>query len=128
MENEKLSRPTDSELEILSILWEKKNASVREVHEELSKTKESGYTTTLKLMQIMFEKGFVTRDDSKKTHIYFPQITRESTRKQFVGKIINNLFSGSPAALALQALGHASLSRKELDDIQEMIDQLKANQ
>lgn len=128
MENEKRNRPTESELEILSILWDKQKASVRDVHEELLKTKESGYTTTLKLMQIMFEKGLVTRDDSKKTHTYFPFITRESTRKQFVGKMISNLFSGSSAALALQALGHANISNKELDEIQEMINQLKAKQ
>ena len=128
MSNEKVSRPTDSEIEILGVLWDKQQASVREVHEELLKTKDSGYTTTLKLMQIMFEKNLVTRNDSKKTHIYFPNITRESARKQFVGKMIHNLFSGSSAALALQALGHANISREELDEIQEMIDQLKANQ
>ena len=128
MSNEKVSRPTDSEIEILGVLWDKQQASVREVHEELLKTKDSGYTTTLKLMQIMFEKNLVTRNDSKKTHIYYPNITRESARKQFVGKTIHNLFSGSSAALALQALGHANISREELDEIQEMIDQLKANQ
>lgn len=125
--NEKPIRPTDSELEILSILWDKSKASVREVHDELSKTKESGYTTTLKLMQIMYEKGLVSRDDSKKVHIYFPVITREGARKQFVHKIINNLFSGSSAALAMQALGHARISRDELDEIQGMINQLRAN-
>lgn len=128
MINEKFSKPTDSEIEILGILWDKQQASVREVHEELLKKKESGYTTTLKLMQIMFEKNLVTRNDSKKVHIYFPNISKESARKQFVGKMVSNLFSGSSAALALQALGNADISQKELDEIQEMINQLKAKQ
>lgn len=72
----KLLKPTESELEILTILWNKKSATVREVHEELLKNKDAGYTTTLKLMQIMFEKTLVTRDDSNKTHIYKPAVTK----------------------------------------------------
>src|ERR1035437_6913023 len=82
-------KPTESELEILKILWNKEKATVREVHEELSKNKESGYTTTLKLLQIMFEKGLVTRDDSNKTHIYEAAVTRQKTQKQFLDKMIN---------------------------------------
>lgn len=128
MAMEKPNKPTDSELEILSVLWDRSNASVREVHEELTKIKDSGYTTTLKLMQIMYEKGLVTRDDSRKVHVYAPLISRENARKQFVGRMINNLFSGSSAALALQALGHAEISKTELEEIQELINQLKAGQ
>ena len=75
MVTSKYIKPTESELEILRVLWERNKASVRDVHEELSKTKEAGYTTTLKLMQIMFEKGLVTRDSSSKTHIYTPEVT-----------------------------------------------------
>ena len=82
----KYIKPTESELEILKILWNKESATVREVHAELSKTKESGYTTTLKLMQIMFEKGLVKRDDSNKTHIYEPAISKQRTQKQFLDK------------------------------------------
>src|SRR6195952_2984111 len=95
-------KPTESELEILQVLWNEKAATVRTVHEELSKTKDSGYTTTLKLMQIMFEKGLVTRDDSNKTHIYTPAVTREKTQKQFVNKMIDSLFAGSSTNLVLQ--------------------------
>lgn len=121
----KTNKPTESELEILSVLWDRKNASVRTVHEELSKTKDAGYTTTLKLMQIMFEKGLVTRDDSSKTHIYAPAVTREKTQKQFLGRMIDGLFAGSSAELVMQALGHANATEAELDKISQMIDELK---
>ncbi len=75
-------KPTEGELEILQVLWERGKATVREVHETILKTKEAGYTTTLKLMQIMFEKGLVTRDDSAKTHIYQPNVSKEKTQAE----------------------------------------------
>jgi BlaI family penicillinase repressor len=118
-------KPTESELEILQILWNKEQATVREVHEELSKTKDSGYTTTLKLLQIMFEKGLVTRDDSSKTHIYQPAVTRQKTQKQLLDKMINTLFSGSSTQLVLQALGNQKASKDELEEIQKYLDNLK---
>ena len=118
-------KPTESELEILQILWDRENATVREVHEELSKNKDSGYTTTLKLLQIMFEKGLVTRDDSNKTHIYQPAITRQKTQKQMLDKMINTLFAGSSTQLVLQALGNQKASKDELDEIQKYLDNLK---
>ncbi len=121
----KILKPTESELEILQVLWNEKSATVRTVHEALSKTKESGYTTTLKLMQIMFEKGLVIRNDSSKTHIYQPAVTREKTQKQFLNKMINTLFAGSSANLVLQALGGHHASEAELEQIQELINQLK---
>ena len=117
--------PTESELEILQILWNKKSATVREVHEELSKTKDSVYTTTLKLLQIMFEKKLVTRDDRAKTHIYQPAISRQKTQKQFLDKMINGLFHGSSTQLVLQALGNQKASKSELDEIQKYLDNLK---
>ena len=118
-------KPTESELEILKILWDKENATVREVHDELSKNKDSGYTTTLKLLQIMFEKGLVTRDDSNKTHIYQPAVTRQKTQKQFLDKMINTLFAGSSTQLVLQALGNQKASKDELEEIQKYLDNLK---
>jgi predicted transcriptional regulator len=123
--SQKPIKPTESELEILQVLWQKGKATVREVHEELSRTKDSGYTTTLKLMQIMFEKGIVIRDDSNKTHIYQPNVTREKTQRHMVGKMIDTLFSGSSAQLVMQALGNSKASKQELDDIQRMLDDLK---
>ena len=85
-------KPTEGELEILNVLWHKGTATVREVHEIILQSKDAGYTTTLKLMQIMFEKGLVLRDDSAKTHIYQPNVSKEETQSQFVGKMITSLF------------------------------------
>src|SRR5829696_7141103 len=98
----KQNKPTESELEILQVLWDRNSATVRDVHEELLKSKDAGYTTTLKLMQIMFEKGLVTRDTSSKTHIYQPAVTRQNTQTLFLNKMIDSLFAGSPAQLIMQ--------------------------
>jgi BlaI family transcriptional regulator, penicillinase repressor len=121
----KTIKPTESELEILQVLWEKDQASVREVHEDLLQVKDVGYTTTLKLMQIMFEKGLVKRDDSFKTHIYQASVSKEKTQKHLVGKMINTLFGGSPAELVLQALGNHKASATELEEIQRLLNNLK---
>ena len=117
--------PTDAELNILQVLWERGACTVREVHETLYGNDGAGYTTALKLMQIMFEKGIVIRDDSNKTHIYQPNVTREKTQRHMVGKMIDTLFSGSSAQLVMQALGNSKASKQELDDIQRMLDDLK---
>ncbi len=118
-------KPTEGELEILQVLWVNGKATVREVHENILKYKEAGYTTTLKLMQIMFEKGLVSRDDSSKTHIYTANVSREKTQNQFLGKMINSLFGGSSTQLVMQALGNHSPNKQELDEIQALLDNLK---
>ena len=118
-------KPTESELEILRVLWDKGTATVREVHEILSEQKDAGYTNTLKLMQIMFEKGIVKRDDSSKTHIYRANISRESTQQQIVGKMISSLFGGSSSQLVMQALGNQTPNKEELEEIQKLLDNLK---
>ena len=118
-------KPTEGELEILQVLWVNGKATVREVHENILKYKEAGYTTTLKLMQIMFEKGLVSRDDSSKTHIYTATVSREKTQNQFLGKMIHNLFGGSSSQLVMQALGNHSPNKDELDEIQALLDNLK---
>lgn len=120
-----LPRPTESELEILQVLWNRGQATVREVHEELLRTKEAGYTTTLKLMQIMFDKGLVTRDSSAKTHIYEAAVSKADTQSLFVNRMIDSLFSGSPAQLVLQALGNHQASAEELDQIQAYLNRMK---
>lgn len=125
MASVKYIKPTESELEILRILWEKGTASVREVHEELSKTKEAGYTTTLKLMQIMHEKGLVNRDDSVKTHIYQAAVTKDKTQKHMLNRMINTLFGGSTTELVLQALGNHKATKEELEEIERLINNLK---
>jgi BlaI family penicillinase repressor len=118
-------KPTEGELEILQVLWDKGKATVREVHEIILQTKDAGYTTTLKLMQIMFEKGLVIRDDSAKTHIYQPNISKEKTQSQFVGKMITSLFGGSSSKLVMQALGSQSPTKEEIDEIQQYLNNLK---
>jgi len=121
----KYIKPTESELEILQVLWQKGTASVREVHEELAKSKDVGYTTTLKLMQIMFEKGLVKRDATFKTHIYEPQVSKDKTQKHLLNKMIDTLFGGSPTQLVLQALGNHKASEEELEAIQQLLNNLK---
>jgi BlaI family transcriptional regulator, penicillinase repressor len=123
----KYIKPTESELEILNILWQKDVATVREVHEQMASTKDVGYTTTLKLMQIMHEKGLVKRDESMRTHIYQPAVNREKTQKHLLNKMIDSLFGGSSTQLVLQALGseEQKLSSEELDQIQTLINNLK---
>ncbi|MGN6213296.1 BlaI/MecI/CopY family transcriptional regulator [Parafilimonas sp.] len=125
MNTTKALKPTDSELEILRVLWDKGEATVREVHEELAATKDCGYTTTLKLMQIMFEKGLVIRDDSSRTHIYQANVSREKTQQQLVNKMVDTLFSGSRSQLVMQALGTHTPSKEELNEIQQLLDSLK---
>jgi len=125
MSTTKYIKPTESELEILQVLWERDLASVREVHEELAKSKDVGYTTTLKLMQIMHEKGLVKRDDTFKSHIYQAAVSKEKTQRHLLGKMINTLFGGSPTELVIQALGSHKASPAELEEIQQLLNNLK---
>ena len=127
MASTKYIKPTESELEILQIIWTKGLATVREVHEELGKSKDVGYTTTLKLMQIMHEKGLVKRDDSMRTHIYQAAVNKEKTQKHMLTKMIDSLFGGSPTQLVIQALGNdkQNMSEVELAQIQELLNSLK---
>jgi len=126
MANTKYVKPTESELEILQILWTKGLATVREVHEELAKTKDAGYTTTLKLMQIMHEKGLVKRDDSMRTHVYQAAVNKEKTQRHLLTKMIDSLFGGSSTQLVIQALGtDHKASPEELEEIQALISALK---
>jgi BlaI family transcriptional regulator, penicillinase repressor len=126
MSNTKTIKPTESELEILQALWTRGLATVREVHEDLARTKDVGYTTTLKLMQIMHEKGLVKRDDSMRTHVYQAAVNKEKTQKHLLGKMIDNLFGGSPTQLVIQALGEQhNASPEELEKIQTLLNNLK---
>lgn len=126
--NQKNIRPTESELEILTILWERGASTVREVHEILEKQKEAGYTTTLKLMQIMHEKGLLQRDASAKTHIYEAAVPREETQAQLLKKMIDTVFSGSASQLVMQALGGHRSSQEELDRIREYLNEIDKKQ
>lgn len=125
MSTAKILKPTDSELEILQVLWDKGEATVRTVHEDLLQTKDCGYTTTLKLMQIMFEKGLVLRDESNRTHVYKANISKDKTRRQLMDKMVDALYSGSHTELVMQALGSHTPSSAELNEIQKLLDSFK---
>ena len=121
-------KPTESELEILQIIWEKGQCSVRDVHDVLEKTKDAGYTTTLKLMQIMHDKGLVERDTSAKTHLYKAVITREQAQNTAVNKILSTVFNGSSSQLIMQVLSNQQSSKEELDMIKDYLNQLENKQ
>jgi BlaI family transcriptional regulator, penicillinase repressor len=118
-------KPTESELEILQVIWEKGQCSVRDVHDVLEKTKDAGYTTTLKLMQIMHDKGLVERDTSAKTHLYKAVITREQAQNTAVNKILSTVFNGSSSQLIMQVLSKQQSSKEELDMIKDYLNQLE---
>jgi predicted transcriptional regulator len=128
MSTAKQTKPTESELEILGILWDKGASTVREVHEILEKTKDAGYTTTLKLMQIMHEKNLLTRDTTSKTHIYEAAISQESTQQQLLNKMIDTVFNGSASQLVLQALGNHRSSKEELEKIKQYLNDIESQQ
>jgi len=125
MARRKNSRPTDRELTILRILWDKGPCTVRDVNEAMNKDGSTGYTTTLKLMQIMAEKGLVLRDESQFKHIYKPAITEEKTQNQIVGDLLDRAFSGSAEKLVMRALSAKKISAKELASIKKMLDEFK---
>jgi predicted transcriptional regulator len=121
-------KPTESELEILRVLWEKGPSTVREVHEILEQSKDAGYTTTLKLMQIMHEKGSLQRDTSSKTHIYAAVVSQENTQRQLLDKMIDTVFNGSASQLVLQALGNHKSSKEELEKIKQYLNEIEKQQ
>jgi predicted transcriptional regulator len=121
-------KPTESELEILQVLWQKGSSSVREVNETLNTGREIGYTTTLKLMQIMHEKGLVSRNTESRSHIYTATVSQETVQSQMLTKFLNQAFQGSASKLVMQLLGQHRASPSELNEIKEMIDQLEKNE
>ncbi|MFB1481134.1 BlaI/MecI/CopY family transcriptional regulator [Corallococcus sp. RDP092CA] len=123
MSRGKPPRPTDAELAILRVLWDQGARTVREVHETLQDG--SGYTTVLKTMQIMTEKGLVTRDESQRAHVYSARLPRESTQQQLVTDLMDRVFGGSPARLALQALSTKKTSPEELAELRQLLDSLE---
>ena len=116
-------KPTDAELAILRILWQRGPSTVRQVHDEWSQQRPAGYTTVLKLMQIMFEKGLVLRDESDRTHIYRPAASEESTQRRLVADLLDRAFSGSAASLVMQALSSKQVSAEELAQIRALLDE-----
>ena len=115
-------RPTEAELAILSVLWTRGPSTVRQVNDAIAATRETGYTTTLKLMQIMAEKGLVTRDESDRTHVYTARGSQDETQRALVNDLVDRAFGGSAAALVLQALQSGETSPQELAEIGRLID------
>jgi BlaI family transcriptional regulator, penicillinase repressor len=117
-------RPTDAELAILRVLWERGPSTVREVHEELSRERGTGYTTVLKLLQIMFDKGLVTRDESERAHVYQPRQSEEQAQRRLVTDLLDRAFGGSAQKLVMQALTAKKASPEELAEIRKLLDEL----
>jgi predicted transcriptional regulator len=122
MSESKLPRPTDAELAILRALWERGPSTVREVHEVLQDG--GGYTTVLKMMQIMTEKGLVVRDESQRAHVYSARATQEKTQRQLVTDLVERAFGGSTTQLAMQALSTKKTSPEELAELRRLLDSL----
>ena len=125
MAKKKLPRPTDGELSILRVLWERGPSTVRDVHSILNTRDETGYTTTLKLMQIMTEKGLVQRNESARTHVYEACLPESEAQRQFVGDLVDRVFRGSAAKLVLQALSGKKASADELNQIRNLHDDIE---
>ena len=121
------SRPTDAELAILQVLWNRGPSTVRDVHEVLSHRRKTGYTTTLKLMQIMAEKGLVTRDASRRTHVYQAKASQDSTQQQLISSLLERAFEGSAKSLIMQALSNHKTSAEELSEIRELLDSIEGD-
>lgn len=115
-------RPTDAELSILRILWERGPSTVRQVHDVLARERQAAYTTALKLLQIMAEKGLVERDERDRTHIYRARLSEETTQRQLVRDLLDRAFGGSAGKLVMQALAARRASAEELRDIRKAID------
>ncbi len=118
-------KTTEKELEILQIIWDKEAVSVRDVHEVLGGDKANGYTTILKLLQIMHEKGLVTRKKSGKLHLYKAVPSLEKTRQQLLDKMIRTVFQGSATQLVMSALGNKNASKEELKEIKKYLEKLE---
>jgi BlaI family penicillinase repressor len=121
-------KPTEKEMEILQILWEKSEASVKDVHEALGGEATNGYTTILKMMQIMNEKGLVTRQKNGKLHLYKSVTSSENTKTQLLNKMISNVFKGSASQLVMSVLGNGKPSKEELKEIRSYLDQLEGGE
>jgi BlaI family transcriptional regulator, penicillinase repressor len=119
-------RPTDAELAILRILWERGPSTVRQVHEVLARDRQAAYTTALKLLQIMIEKGLVERDERDRTHVYRARLGEEQTQRQLVRDLVDRAFGGSSMKLVLQALASKRASAEELRDIRKAIDEARS--
>ena len=124
MKKRSLPKPTDSELSILGVLWRRGPSTVRQVFEELNRLQSTGFTTVLKLMQIMVEKGLLKRDDAERSHVYEATLAEEETQRQLVGHLLERAFAGSAQKLVLRVLSTKKATREELAEIRKLLDNL----
>jgi len=127
MKSPKLPRPTDSELDILRVLWNRGPSTVRDVFDDLNQTKPTGYTTVLKLMQIMAEKNLVRRNEKNRAHVYEARLPEEQTQNQLVGDLLDRAFGGSASRLVMRALSSTRTSAEDLSEIRRIIDGMQEN-
>ena len=120
-----MDKPTDSEFEILKVLWAEGPSTVRQVNDALNEKREVGYTTTLKIMQIMAQKGMVARDESTRTHVYSAVVKEGTVKNALIDRLMDSAFSGSASQLVMQALGRGKTSSDELQKIKELIKQME---
>ncbi len=125
MSKRSLPRPTDAELAILCVLWERGPSTVREVLEKLSATRKTGYTTVLKFLQIMTDKDLVERDESERSHVYRPRISEEQTQRNLVKDLVDRAFGGSAQNLVMQALSTKKASSEQIAEIRELLDRIE---
>ena len=125
MVNKQILKPTESELEILQVLWRNGPSTVKIVNEKLNEKKEVGYTTTLKLLQIMNEKGLVERNENERSHIYSPLLKEADIQNLLLDRLLETAFSGSAAKLVMQALGRSNTSKDELKKIREYLNNIE---
>ena len=118
-------RPTDAELAILRVLWDRGPSTVRDVHDELNRRATTGYTTVLKLLQIMTEKGLVVRDEAQRAHIYEARYSEQKTQRQLLSDLADRAFGGSAAKLVMQALSGRKTNPEELNAIRDLLDRLE---
>ena len=121
-------QPTEVELAILRVLWERGPSSVREVHLALQHTREAGYSTTLKMMQVMFEKGLLLRDENRRPQVYRPSLPEEQTQKQMIDDLIQRAFGGSARKLVMRAVQSEHVSREDLSEIRKILKKMEGGQ
>jgi predicted transcriptional regulator len=125
MNDKPIPRPTDAELAILRVLWTRGPSTVRDVHEILGRSQSTGYTTILKLLQIMTEKGLVVRDESQRAHVYETRYSEQRTQRQLLKDLMERAFDGSSAQLVMQALSSKKASAEELNEIRDLLQKLE---
>ena len=122
------SQPTAVELEILRILWEIEPCPVRDIHARLSEAKGTNYSTTVKMLSVMLNKGLVTRNEKATPHLYRAAITRNKAGKKFLGELVEKIYDGSVMSLVLQALSSGKVSKNEIDEVRKLLDEMEGKQ